>query len=202
MLLALPLFLAGYATFMFFRRHYSIAVIPPVLLGVLLGSLAVEKTWPNTRAHWRVFITGAIVLLSIASLPQFNSMIDDQISPTTILTGLNKSIRRLDRQPALIMIRHVVGKDSSWSEEPVYNTDVAWPDDAKVIKAHDLGERNIELYRYYARQNPQRRVYRFNKSKPSDKLEYLGTVGDLSAMGTGGRVASTQPSKHVPKARR
>jgi len=57
---------------------------------------------------------------------------------------------------------------------------VAWPVNAPAIRPHDLGERNIELYRYYAQQNPQRKVYRFDKSKSPRVLEYLGTVAELS----------------------
>jgi hypothetical protein len=30
-----------------------------------------------------------------------------------------------------------------------------WPDDAPIIRAHDLGERNAELFRYYAARKPQ-----------------------------------------------
>lgn len=46
------------------------------------------------------------------------------------------------------------------SEEPVFNSDVAWPDDAAIIHARDLnanisavghpGDRNRPLYEYYS----------------------------------------------------
>jgi hypothetical protein len=64
------------------------------------------------------------------------------------------------------------------SQEPVYNTDVAWPDDAPLIRAHDLGERNVELFRYYAQRDPTRRVYRF--SRRTGELQDLGQVRELA----------------------
>ena len=178
--LALPFFIGGYATFMFFRKHYGIAVFPPLYLAMFLGAKAVERTWPAYRVGWNSLVALAVLGLAIAVLPELNPTVRDQLSPTPILSDLNAAVRKISGQPALIMVRHVAGKNEQWSQEPVYNVDVAWPDDAPVIRAHDLGERNIELYRYYARQNPQRKVYRFDKSKSPRTLEYLGTVAELS----------------------
>ncbi|MDB5301841.1 MAG: hypothetical protein JWO87_3504, partial [Phycisphaerales bacterium] len=73
-------------------------------------------------------------------------------------------------------------------EEPVYNTDVAWPDDAPVIRAHDLGDaRNREIYAYYARTQPECMFYRFDpQATPS--LKELGRARDLAP-------ASTRPAQ-------
>src|SRR6185312_15299679 len=49
-------------------------------------------------------------------------------------------------------------------EEPVYNVDVANPDDARVVRAQDLGPmENIKLYDYYHRRQPDRTFYRFDR---------------------------------------
>ena len=72
-------------------------------------------------------------------------------------------------------MRHHSETANSWSDEPVYNTDVAWPDDATVIRAHDLGERNRELIGYYARVSPGRWVYLYDKS--TGELTNLGQAG-------------------------
>jgi hypothetical protein len=66
--------------------------------------------------------------------------------------------------------------------EPVYNVDVAWPDDARVIRAHDLGpERDRALFAYYARVSPDRAVYVYDRAKGfgPDALTYLGTAKEL-----------------------
>ncbi len=48
-----------------------------------------------------------------------------------------------------------------------------------VIRAHDLGERNKELFAYYAIHGPDRTVYRF--SRRTGTVETLGKVRDLAA---------------------
>jgi hypothetical protein len=66
------------------------------------------------------------------------------------------------------------------NREPVYNTDVAWPDDAPVIRAHDLApERNREIIAYYAKRQPDRFFYRWNWT--TGEVEELGTAADLAA---------------------
>ena len=63
----------------------------------------------------------------------------------------------------------------------MYNTDVASPDDAPLIRAHDLGPRNIELFRYYATRAPDRMIYRF--SRKTGQLDTLGRAADLYSKG-------------------
>jgi hypothetical protein len=96
----------------------------------------------------------------------------DQISPTPILHNFQKMVAGLPHKPAVVFVKYDPADRDSWSQEPVYNTDVAWPDDAEVVRAHDLGERNGELIAYYAEQAPGRWVYRYDKS--SGRLESLG----------------------------
>ena len=59
------------------------------------------------------------------------------------------------------------------------NTDVAWPDDAPIIRAHDLGEENVRLYRYYAQRQPEREIYLFDRN--GSQLQYLGTAIELES---------------------
>jgi hypothetical protein len=66
-------------------------------------------------------------------------------------------------------------------DEPVFNTDVAWPDDAAIIRAQDLGDRDIELYRYYAARQPDRHIYLFDRGL--GRLSYLGTAAEVAAAG-------------------
>jgi hypothetical protein len=78
--------------------------------------------------------------------------------------------------PSIVLFTYSPARDIA--EEPVYNADVAWPDEARIIRAHDLGARNREIFRYYADRQPQRRVYRFDESDYS--LQYIGTAGELA----------------------
>ena len=57
--------------------------------------------------------------------------------------------------------------------------ETAWPDDATVIHAHDLGPRNIEIYRYYAARQPERAFYLYDRG--NDTITYLGTARELAA---------------------
>ena len=66
-------------------------------------------------------------------------------------------------------------------DEPVYNWDARdWPDDAPIIRAHDLGpQRNGELFRYYAQHQPGRQVWYVDRLE--NRLTYGGVVKDLAA---------------------
>ena len=61
-------------------------------------------------------------------------------------------------------------------------------EDAPIIRAHDLSpEQNQALFDYFAGRQPDRRVYRVNRTDTMDgvdgdiRLEYLGTVAELSS---------------------
>ena len=71
-------------------------------------------------------------------------------------------------------------------EEPVYNAGVAWPDDAAVVRAHDLGPaRDAELFAYYAARQPPRFAYRYDERTRT--LTPLGPVADLATGGSPNR---------------
>jgi hypothetical protein len=82
------------------------------------------------------------------------------------------------RAPAIILIRY--SPQSSFHVEPVYNISTSNPDDARIIRAHDLGPaRNAVLFQYYANRQPNRTVYLFDRATAS--LTSLGNVRDLAA---------------------
>ena len=59
------------------------------------------------------------------------------------------------QQPAIILFRYRTGDNVN--EEPVYNVDVMVPDDAPIIRAHDLGpQRNRETLRVLRRSGSRR----------------------------------------------
>ena len=87
-----------------------------------------------------------------------------------------RALANLPHKPAVVLFHY--SAEANVHEEPVYNTDVAWPDDAPVIRAHDLGPRNVEIFRYYAARQPDRFFYRFDRADNS--LKPLGYARDLA----------------------
>jgi hypothetical protein len=79
--------------------------------------------------------------------------------------------------PAVVLFRYHPA--SSFHEEPVYNDDAARLNDNPIVRAHDLGERNAEIFRYYAEHQPNRTFYRFDRGDAS--LQRLGTAAELAA---------------------
>jgi 4-amino-4-deoxy-L-arabinose transferase-like glycosyltransferase len=187
----LPLFMIGYALNTFFLEHYAAAVIPAVILSALLGLHALADAWPRWRDH--VVAAGVLVLVttSVLSLYELNPVataldppekrhlhaIDDETFRSPTLQFVRFHEHNVQR-PAVILFTYSPGVNII--EEPVYNTDVASPDDAPVIRAHDLGERNREIFAYYARIQPDRTFYRFDRA--TGKLSGpLGTAKSLAA---------------------
>jgi len=98
------------------------------------------------------------------------------------------------KTPALVLYRYYRPKngvlEGNPNDEPVYNVDVAWPDDAAIIRAHDLGARNGEIFDYYAKIQPGRNVYVVDRAESPDlRAEFLGTVGELAGKVSGKREA-------------
>ena len=80
--------------------------------------------------------------------------------------------------PAKLIVLFRFSPQRMSPDEPVYNPDVLYPDNSPIIRAHDRGERNIELYRYYAERQPDRIVYLYDRA--DDSLTELGNVVELA----------------------
>ena len=83
-------------------------------------------------------------------------------------------------QRALVLFRYHTGNPVH--DEPVYNWTVAEPDDARIVVAHDLASRDVELFRHYAAIQPDRRVYLVDRKDYS--VKYLGTTAELARTNT------------------
>ena len=187
----LPLFVLGYALNTFFLEHYAAVVIPAVVLSVLLGLRALAEAWPRFRDHILAGGTLLLVSASILSLYELNPVatlldrdaetrrrheIDDETFRSPTLRFVRQMEQRVQK-PAVILFRYTPGDNVI--EEPVYNTTVPFPDDAPVIRAHDLGDtRNLELFDYYARKQPDRMFYRFDRA--TNTLTPLGRATELA----------------------
>jgi hypothetical protein len=174
--LALPIFLGLYFFYAFFLEHYALTVTPAVSLVIVLAVLVLERAWPWIGPAVAV----GVVALAVTSLYEFTRVSDDSF-PSPVLRTLNDRLADLvSGERAIVLFRFHPGVNNP-QEEPVFNTDVAWPDDAVMIRAHDLGERNGELFAYYARRAPGRVVYLYDrKPTPEDPLGTLTRLGRVS----------------------
>src|SRR6185436_8120158 len=116
---------------------------------------------PMLRAKAERAVVIALVLVALASLPEVNPRVRDDLIFGPTSTILRRAIRERVQAPAVVLVRYHVSENPH--DEPVYNDSVAYPDDADVIVAHDLGARNVELLDYYERTQPGRRYYLFHR---------------------------------------
>jgi hypothetical protein len=176
----------AYALYPFFLVHYAVVWMPSMILATLLGARAVENLWPRQRwigGALGIFIAGT----SLASMPPLSAAKPDPWH-APLLADANEKLAHLDHVPAVVLFRYVY--PSNPHEEPVYNSDVVWPDDAPVIRAHDLGPaRDREIFEYYANRQPQRFFYLYDRGERT--LRPLGWARDLAR-------AATQPTT-VPR---
>ena len=86
---------------------------------------------------------------------------------------VEKRIEELVRPPAVVLF----GVSPDLWTEMAYNTDVAWPDDAPIVRAHDLGARDAELVDYYGQLQPERMICQFDWGRGS--IRFLGKAGEL-----------------------
>lgn len=186
-----PLFVLVYAFNPFFLEHYAILVIPAAVLAMVMSIGVLTTAWPR----WKEPITAAIVaMIFVACATSFwevnrwvatvGTNVIDETFPSPYLRYVHLVLSDPDtvEQPAVVLFTYHPGDD--YFQEPVYNTDVAWPDDAPVIRAHDLGpNRNREIFAYYAKTQPDRTFYLFDWAARYSKegpLKRLGTARELA----------------------
>jgi hypothetical protein len=184
MVMLLVGFVAVYARHTFFMWHYVTSVAPVTILLVLLGLEGLAGGLPRIGAGVRLIGAAGISALCLFALPQLMRLppADDwEMELVGLMRRADAQLEPLKKPRSIVLFRFDPA-DSDPHAEVVYNADVAWPDDAPVIRAHDLGERNRELFAYYARLSPERRVYRYDRIERGGEpvLTYLGTARELS----------------------
>ena len=130
----------------------------------------------------------AMIALSLAAIPQFNRLVHDRYFNYAELEQIDRDLAANVSAPAVVMF-HFNSMVNNPSEEPVFNPDVAWPDDAAIIRVRDLnanvsavghpGDRDRPLYEYYSRIAPARVFYFYNRGGGSGRLKRLGTPEEL-----------------------
>ncbi len=173
LLATLPLFMILYLFWTFFLEHYAVISAPAVILLVVLGCKAIAGAFPGLQG----MLVLALLAIAATSTHELNAAVDDESFPSPVLRFAAEQLPQLVHRPAVVLFRF--DPANNIAEEPVYNTDSAWPDNAPLIRAHDLGTRNTEIFHYYANLQPNRWFYRFDRK--TNILLPLGTARDLAA---------------------
>jgi hypothetical protein len=191
--LTLPLFVLAYIPYTFFLEHYAVSIAPAVILSVVLGGEALATTWPRFGEAIRSSFTLGVVALALLSTYELNPvstlldrdtsasnphLVDDETFHSALLRAVNTQLPDVIQKPAVILFRYAPGQNVI--EEPVFNNAAAWPDDQEIVRAHDLGDRDIEVVRYYAERQPERVFYRFDRATMTLSPP-LGTARQLLA---------------------
>jgi hypothetical protein len=186
----LPVFLLVMSAYAFSwdLSHYYVMVMPATILLSVLPIRFLSDTFPNRAAMIRAMMGLAMIALSLAAIPQFNRLVHDRYFNYAELEQIDRDLAANVSAPAVVMF-HFNSMVNNPSEEPVFNPDVAWPDDAAIIRARDLnanvsavghpGDRDRPLYEYYSRIAPARVFYFYNRGGGSGRLKRLGTPEEL-----------------------
>jgi hypothetical protein len=181
--LSMLLFLAAYTVYAIAMPHYLVAIMPAMTCCVLMGCQSVEWAWSGARP-----VVGVFLLLTLAGLSIHNvCRDDDRAVPGFVefaeLKVVDENLQRLPVTPAVVLFRFDPSI-CSFHQEPVYNVDTAWPDDAPVVRAHDLYmPQDAKLVEYYAQRQPDRVFYIYDRGaalRGRNPLSPLGTARQLS----------------------
>jgi hypothetical protein len=182
----LPLFLVLYFFYTFYLEHYAVVAAPAMALVVVLAPRVLRGAVPRFGNSIDLALSLAILIVGLSMLPELNHhpLLNDESYPSPMMRVLHDQLPQTVTAPAVVLFRYDATKPQNDSSspriEPVYNTDVAWPDDAPIIRAHDLGPRDIEIFRYYSQRQPERTFYLFDRGNLADPLHVLGKARDLA----------------------
>lgn len=176
----LPLLALGYTFHTVYLSQYAVAAAPATIFAVLCGAwAAAEWLRPKVAGATTVVLSGVLLAAAVSALPEVTGSRNDDFEEPQSLRAVDRALAPLATPPSIVLFRF--GPGANPLAEPVYNADVAWPDDARVIRAHDLGDAaNRKLMEYYASRQPERRVYRYDRTATAEPLTYLGTVRELA----------------------
>jgi hypothetical protein len=170
-----PLFICLYLPNPFFLVHYTLPLVP---IAAFMIALAVHVM---ARSDFRseTFLSLVVIAVCVSMLPELRSDIrDGTVPPMPINALVHEQLASAVEGPSVVLFRF--RPSDNVIEEPVYNDDVVWPDDAPVIRAHDLGARNVEIARYYAARQPWRNFYLLDRQENVGRqhlvLHFLGNA--------------------------
>lgn len=183
------LFLIGYAFYAFYLDHYLVALMPAVILLLLIGWEAIGDAWPTARPVIDLILTLSLPAIALGALFDLNGYSAAPQQAFVYQRTANVALAHLPREPAVVLFRFEPGL-SYFHDEPVFNDDAAWPDDALIIRARDLGPaQNRKLFRYYAQRQPDRVFYIYDLASIAQRntplSPPLGTARRLAAVEAG-----------------
>jgi hypothetical protein len=182
LLAAMVLMLVVYLGYIFHLDQYLVAVMPGMICLVLMGWEGLDRAWPRYRRRIGALVAAALIGFSLAAMPEFSSRVWALPTLCEPAKQINQDLLAL-KSPSVVLFSFT-GPGHSIDWFPVHNDDVAWPDDALVIRASDLGEnQNWKLYAYYAHIQPERRFYLYQPSGAGEphNLHFIGTARELAA---------------------
>lgn len=179
-LLVMPLWWAAYTLHVFTFAHYYVFYSASMFVLIFAGFEGVA-TCLGERGR-RSMKAAQIVMpmvISVMAMPQFKKDVRDQWFANPVESKLELELSRLPAgERAIVLVKY--DPSAIPEQEVVYNVETAWPDDARAIRAHDLGpERDAEIFHYYAVRQPDRVVYRFERKDLT--FVRLGNVKELDA---------------------
>ena len=176
----LPLLVGSYILYPVYWHHYTIVAASAVvaLIAMALGEFVC------LRGQWRsiCLVAGYLAMLAVIvpTFPELGGPSPDQKLSSATLKFVNDILPGAVKAPAVLLVKFVSKDDPQI--EPVYNIDTPWPDDAPMIKAHDLGwPKNQEIINYYAAHQPRRNFYELDRA--TNQVRFLGTAADLASSG-------------------
>jgi hypothetical protein len=173
----LPMYMLGYAFFAFLLPHYCVVPSPAIAFIAVMGVDALRRIFPSLRASIETFFVLGLIVLPVASCNEFTGRLDDHFATTT-MRAVTIDMPKVVHAPAVVLF-HYNDRDD-YNQEPVYNLDTVNIDDEPIIRAHDLGpQRNPELFDYYAKHQPDRMFYLFDRA--TSQITPMGTARELAA---------------------
>jgi hypothetical protein len=193
----MPVFLLIYTAAPSFAQRYLSTVLPALIVLMLLPIRVLTDCWPRHQAAIRTALGVGTVALALAALPQVDHSIIDQRFDASELTRISSSLNQNVTAPAVVLFHFNINLPVYFRRvtnnpevEPVYNSDFPWPDDAAIIRAHDLnaevssvgrlGDKNLPLYRYYSQTDPRRVFYLYDRRDSiNGQLTRLGSAVEM-----------------------
>jgi hypothetical protein len=168
------LFLFGYALYAFYLDHYLVALMPAVILLLLVGWEVIARAWPSQRRGIDLVLTLSLPAIAIGAMLDLNGYSAAPPQAFVYQRAANIALSHLPRSPAVVLFRYDP-RISYYHDEPVFNDDAAWPDDALIVRARDLGAaEDRKLFAYYAQHQPDRVFYIYDPQLMSGGHSPLG----------------------------
>jgi len=175
LILPAALTVAVYVFYPFFLPHYALMLAGGTIAACLGGQRLLAAYAGTFQSRVRFMLACATLALCVTSWPGIDVDASDQMLDATFLRQVDDQLAAIPDARAVVLFRFSQKRDLNL--EPVYNVETARIDDSRVIRAHDLGRRNPELFDYFARHQPDRVVYLFDES--DNVLTRLGLPSEI-----------------------